>query len=87
MTEFLCSTYAQLARALMEIYRDTPAHEILSMSAGVICPESDVVEIHKAMAQHRATCDVCRGNTKRDRRLSPMKRPMAIAGRRVQRTQ
>ena len=87
MTEFLCSSYAQLARALMEIYRDTPAHEILSMSAGVICPESDVVEIHKAMAQHRATCDVCQGNTKRDRRLSPMKRPMAIAGRKVQRTQ
>jgi hypothetical protein len=57
------------------------------MSAGVMCPEGDVVEIHKAMAQHRATCDVCRGNTKRDRRLSPMKRPMAIAGRRAQRTQ
>jgi hypothetical protein len=51
MTEFLCSTYARLARSLMEMYHDTRAAEILSVSAGVSCPDNGAVEIHRAMAK------------------------------------
>jgi hypothetical protein len=76
MTEFRCLSYARLARTLMEIYRDMPGGEIFAMAAGVSCPDSGVVEIHKAMAAHRATCDLCKENLKADRRLSTMKRQL-----------
>jgi hypothetical protein len=86
MTEFLCSSYAQLARRLMEIYRDTPAEEILSVSAGASCPDNGAVEIHRAMAKHRATCEVCAGNTKADRRISPMRGRVVLRATRAEQT-
>jgi hypothetical protein len=75
MAEFFCLSYARLIRSLMEIYRDTPARVIFWMSAGLDCSDNGAVEIHKAMAKHRATCEICRGNTKTDRRIAPMKGP------------
>ena len=74
MNESMCSSYARLARSLMEIYRHIPDGEILSMSAGVTCGDPGAVEIHRAIAEHRALCEICKENIKADRRIRPMKR-------------
>ena len=60
MTGFPCSSYAVLARRLMLIYRRTPAGEVLRTSAGLSSTESEIEEIHREMAQHRATCELCK---------------------------
>jgi len=75
MTEFLCSSYALLARRLMLIYRRTPAGEVLRTSAGLSSTESEIEEIHREMAQHRAACELCKAGTKADHRIAPMRRP------------
>ena len=75
MAEFFCSYYVRLIRSLIEIYRDTSSREIFWMSAGLECSDHGAVEIHKAMAKHRATCEICKRITKTDRRIAPMRGP------------
>jgi len=75
MTGFPCSSYAVLARRLMLIYRRTPAGEVLRTSAGLSSTESEIEEIHREMARHRATCEFCKAGTKADRRIASMRRP------------
>jgi FMN-dependent NADH-azoreductase len=64
MNAFRCPDLDQLASSLVEAYRKADDGDIFCIRDGA---DSEIAQIHKMMADHRSSCQVCASISRREK--------------------